>query len=337
MARRRWPTPWFHGRRCRTGGLGGGAVGWASPGLQVEPSQGGRHERDRRDALRTSDLEFRRRLGELSKELESDFEFVQSGGLIVAEDVRKAEPHLSPRILGATYCPLDGYANPMALALALARGARALGAEVRTQTEVVGLAVSEGRVRGVRTRTGALAGDVVVNAAGVWSPDVARLAGLDVSVVPRKGQLIVSEALPPLFSTCPGRDGGRESRYGGGTIPHNVGQDRPRPDRAPQLPRRAPRRHPRPAGRRCRRGRHPVHDAGRPRPVPRPVEPAPAAVRAQSLRWQHRGRLRLRLRGRPLRRPARPPRRLRRRPGAARPVRGERWRGSRPRRATTSA
>jgi len=169
-----------------------------------------------------------RRLGELSKELETDFEFVQSGGLIVAEDeteygllrrfaarqsahipvefweaeeVRKAEPRLSPRILGATYCPLDGYANPMALALAFARGARALGAEVRTQTEVVGLAVAEGRVRGVKTRTGALAADVVVNAAGVWSPDVARLAGLDVPVVPRKGQLIVSEALPPLFST----------------------------------------------------------------------------------------------------------------------------------------
>jgi D-hydroxyproline dehydrogenase subunit beta len=98
-----------------------------------------------------------RLLGELSKELPSDIEFVQSGGLILAEDeteyrllrefaakqgahvplefleaedVRRLEPHLTPHVLGGTYCRLDGYVNPMALALALTRGAQALGAEV---------------------------------------------------------------------------------------------------------------------------------------------------------------------------------------------------------------
>ncbi len=166
-----------------------------------------------------------RLLASLAEELPTDFEYVQSGGLILAEDetehrllrqfaakqsahvpvefweadeLRKAEPHLGPRFLGATYCPLDGYVNPMALALAFARAARAGGAEVRTHTEVVGLEVRGGRAAGVRTRQETLAAGVVVNAAGVWSPEVTRLAGVEVAVVPRKGQLIVTEALPEL-------------------------------------------------------------------------------------------------------------------------------------------
>ena len=122
-----------------------------------------------------------RLLGELKRALPDDFEYVQSGGLILAEDeteyrllrqfaakqaahapvefweaeeLRRAEPHLNPaRILGATYCALDGYANPMRLAIALARAAAARGAEVLTHTEVIGVVIEGGRAAGVRTRT----------------------------------------------------------------------------------------------------------------------------------------------------------------------------------------
>jgi sarcosine oxidase subunit beta len=167
-----------------------------------------------------------RLLDELRRELPTDFEYVQAGGLVLAEDeteyrllrefaarqsarvpvefweaadVRRAEPHLDPRrILGATYCPLDGYANPMALALALARGAARRGAEIRPHTEVIAVETAAGRVTGVRTPSEALRAPVVVSAAGVWSAEVGRLAGVDVGVLPRKGQLVVSEPLPPL-------------------------------------------------------------------------------------------------------------------------------------------
>lgn len=169
-----------------------------------------------------------RLLEELRETLPGDIEYVQSGGIVVAEneveyrllrefarrqhahvpvefweagELRKAEPHLSPRFVGATYCALDGYANPIALAVALARGAQANGADVRTHTEVVGVVVRDGRAAGVRTRHETIPAGAVVVAAGVWSPDVARLAGLDVTVVPRKGQLLVTEPLPPLVNT----------------------------------------------------------------------------------------------------------------------------------------
>src|SRR5262252_6643751 len=166
-------------------------------------------------------------LDELSRELKTDFEYVRSGGLILAEDeteyrllkafaaqqsahvpvefweaadVRRAEPHLNPRhILGATYCHLDGYANPMAVALALSRAAAAWGTRIRPHTEVTGVQKESGRVTGVKTASGeTLWSPIVVNAAGVWSPAIGRMVGVDVAVVPRKGQLLVSEPLPLL-------------------------------------------------------------------------------------------------------------------------------------------
>src|SRR3990172_3744465 len=158
-----------------------------------------------------------RLLGELKRALPDDFEYVQSGGLILAEDEteyrllrqfaakqaahapvgfggaegwRRAEPHLNPaRTLGATYCALDGYANPMRLAIALAHAARVRGAQVLTHTEVIGVLTKGGRAAGVRTRTGAHRAPVVVNAAGVWAAGLGRLAGVTVPVVPRKGEL----------------------------------------------------------------------------------------------------------------------------------------------------
>lgn len=170
-----------------------------------------------------------RLLEELRRELATDFEYVQAGGLILAEDeieyrllrefaarqsahvpvefweaadVRRAEPHLNPeRILGATYCPLDGYTNPMALTLALARGAAGRGVVVRPHTEVTAVETAGGRVTGVRTPSETLPAPLVVSAAGVWSAELGRRAGVDIGVLPRKGQLVVSEPLPPLVRT----------------------------------------------------------------------------------------------------------------------------------------
>ena len=87
-------------------------------------------------------------------------------------------------VLAATYCALDGHASPEAVVQGYAAGARRHRATVHTRCAVTGIELEDGAIRGVRTERGVIESGVVVCAAGVWSPEVARMAGLDLPVVP---------------------------------------------------------------------------------------------------------------------------------------------------------
>ena len=87
-------------------------------------------------------------------------------------------------LLGATYCPADGWARPTLVAAALARRAEALGARVFEGCPVVGIATTGDRVTGVTTRDGAIEAAIVVDAAGPWATEVATLAGLALPMAP---------------------------------------------------------------------------------------------------------------------------------------------------------
>jgi glycine oxidase len=73
-------------------------------------------------------------------------------------------------------------------ALAIAAGRR--GARFVEGTWASGLNVTGGRVTGVATPGAAFEADTVVLAAGVWSPELGRPLGLDLPVLPVKGQVM---------------------------------------------------------------------------------------------------------------------------------------------------
>lgn len=110
--------------------------------------------------------------------------------------LRDLEPHLSPAVTAGAYYPQDAQVQPMLLVAHLLRLARGLGARVLTGTEVTGFLRDGDRVVGVRTRGGDVAAGAVINAAGTWAGDVARLAGVSVQVLPRRGFVLVTEPLP---------------------------------------------------------------------------------------------------------------------------------------------
>ena len=95
----------------------------------------------------------------------------------------------------------EGWIDPAALLHGFRRKARALGAEYLAD-EVVEIARTAGRVTGVRLRGGESLGcGVLVNAAGPHAGALARLAGIELPVRPRKRTTFVfdcREALPPL-------------------------------------------------------------------------------------------------------------------------------------------
>ncbi|MCX3061124.1 NAD(P)/FAD-dependent oxidoreductase [Streptomyces beihaiensis] len=159
---------------------------------------------------------------ELAKSLPPRIEYETKGGLVVAsgpagmaalrdfaagqeragveaheitpDRLTDLEPHLAPDLAGGFHYPQDAQVQP---ALAAAHLLRASDAQVRLGAEVTSLlAGPDGRVTGVRTATGVLHAPHVVNAAGVWGGELARRAGSDLPVLPRRGFVLVTEPLP---------------------------------------------------------------------------------------------------------------------------------------------
>ncbi|MGW3010144.1 NAD(P)/FAD-dependent oxidoreductase [Streptomyces sp. NPDC001219] len=115
---------------------------------------------------------------------------------IPGDRLRELEPHLTPGLAGGFHYPQDAQVMP---ALAAAHLLRAGGDRVRLRLgeEVTGLLTTAGgAVRGVRTAAGEAYAPYVVNAAGTWGGEFARLAGVGLPVLPRRGFVLVTEPLP---------------------------------------------------------------------------------------------------------------------------------------------
>ncbi|MEX0850251.1 MAG: FAD-binding oxidoreductase, partial [Gaiellaceae bacterium] len=134
---------------------------------------------------------------------------VQNGLGVPSRLVQPAEAaKLSPLaglddVLAATYCPLDGHASPEAVAQGYAAGARAHGAAVITGSEATAIEADAGRVKAVVTDDGTIETGAVVCAAGVWSPHLARTAGVDLPVEPVFREVVTTAPVAGLPAQIP--------------------------------------------------------------------------------------------------------------------------------------
>lgn len=121
--------------------------------------------------------------------------------LLTAAEVREIAPYLSDKVIAAGYCAEEGHGNPRLVTPAFARAALRQGAEIRTATKVLEIRRASGRwsvtledAQGRETVTA----DVILNAAGAWAADVARMVNLHLPVFPVALAMNVTEAGPPL-------------------------------------------------------------------------------------------------------------------------------------------
>lgn len=119
--------------------------------------------------------------------------------MISIEEARKIEPMLAEDLRGALYSPTGGKVNPIKLTLAFSKAAKRLGARILTETEVTDLILDGKKVLGVKTVRGDFYADAVVNACGAWAADIGKMAGLNIPIKPKKGQLIVTEPIGPFM------------------------------------------------------------------------------------------------------------------------------------------
>ncbi|TME03629.1 MAG: FAD-dependent oxidoreductase [Chloroflexi bacterium] len=108
------------------------------------------------------------------------------------EAQRMFPPMTTEAVVGAGYLSTDGYIDPSQLTLALVEGARRRGAEICEETRVTGVEVTEGQVRRVLTDRGEISTELVVNAAGMFAPEIGRMAGVNVPLIPFAHEYLIT-------------------------------------------------------------------------------------------------------------------------------------------------
>lgn len=163
----------------------------------------------------------------LSEELEMDVEYYQDGNLrlgkteghirilegltanaaalgldvrmIGGREAKEICPYLSDEVIGASWCPTDGHANPMLATLAYYRQARKAGVKFITGEEVTAIKKIRGKARQVVTEENCYEAETIILAAGFDSRKIAATAGIDVPVTQALLEVLVTEEQPPMF------------------------------------------------------------------------------------------------------------------------------------------
>lgn len=117
--------------------------------------------------------------------------------LISAEEAMRLQPGLNrSAIVAAAFCSWDGEVNPYVTTFAYADRAAEIGAVIKTDCPVTGLLIENGQVKGVKTPEEVIYAETLVNAAGAWAPFIGQMAGVDIPIKPRRGQVYITEAVP---------------------------------------------------------------------------------------------------------------------------------------------
>ena len=117
--------------------------------------------------------------------------------IIAPAEALRIMPQLSKENLyGAIYLPRDGQLDPYTTTTSMARFAKEMGVEVCTGVRVTGIELSsKGEIQRVITDHGSVKTEIVVNAAGMWAPRVAAMAGLNIPTTPVDHQHIALKAV----------------------------------------------------------------------------------------------------------------------------------------------
>lgn len=157
------------------------------------------------------------------KKLKTLADNAQSVGLDVrmvdAKEVQEICPYLSKDIIGASWCPTDGHANPLTTTLGYYKRALEMGVRFYTDAPVTKLRKIRGKVRQVVIKDGTvLEAEQVILAAGYESRYIARTIGVDIPMTRLIDECLVTEMQPKMFDIMLGTAGadfyGHQSHHG---------------------------------------------------------------------------------------------------------------------------
>lgn len=120
--------------------------------------------------------------------------------MITGDEAREINSFLSDDVVGASWCPTDGHANPLLATLAYYKKARELGARYITGEEVTEIRKVKGIAKKVLTANGNVyEGDRIILAAGYASRKIAQTIGIDIPLKQVLLEVLVTEPQPEMF------------------------------------------------------------------------------------------------------------------------------------------
>ena len=137
-------------------------------------------------------------------QFKKNVELEQSLGIdakvVTPQEAGEIVPYLNQEgILGGTFCPTDGNVNPLFTTFAYAEAAQRLGVRYYPYTEATEIEIEKGRILSVTTDKGKIITATVVNAAGGYSGQVGKMAGVDIPVYSQRHQILITEHVDSLW------------------------------------------------------------------------------------------------------------------------------------------
>ncbi len=129
---------------------------------------------------------------------------LKTASLVSRDDIVRMVPQLrSDDIIGGSFCSTDGFVDPYSVMTGFTLRAIDQGAELIRDARVTGLSLDAKGVASVETTQGSIATRTVVNAAGAWSAEIAKMAGIDLPVEPLRRMLVPTEPFDKVAHSAP--------------------------------------------------------------------------------------------------------------------------------------
>lgn len=106
-------------------------------------------------------------------------------------------------VLGAVWSPDDGRVSPSDVCAALIKAAKGLGAKLFEDTGVTGILTENGKVVGVETSQGTVMCDAIALCTGLWSREVAAMAGADVPALACEHFYLLTKPIDGIAGNMP--------------------------------------------------------------------------------------------------------------------------------------
>jgi sarcosine oxidase subunit beta len=105
--------------------------------------------------------------------------------------------------LAGTFHPKDGTVDPNSVVMGYVNAAQKMGVTALTGAEVIGVTVSGGEVRSVKTNLGEIEARVVLNTAGPWAGLIGAMAGVHIPITPLRRQMFTTNPLREIPENFP--------------------------------------------------------------------------------------------------------------------------------------